>query len=78
MRTSNHDVDSVEDYVMSIQQMVRQCLAFGLLSVGVWVSFAALAQAPQLKLTQVSPNTYYAEGLSALGTPSEFFKLVVA
>jgi len=69
MRTSNHDVDSVEDYVMSIQQMVRQCLAFGLLSVGVWVSFAALAQAPQLKLTQVSPNTYYAEGLSALGTP---------
>jgi len=54
---------------MSIQQMVRQCLAFGLLSVGVWVSFAALAQAPQLKLTQVSPNTYYAEGLSALGTP---------
>jgi len=54
---------------MKIQQMARQLLAFGLLLAGLLVSFATWAQTPQLKLKQVSPNTYYAEGLSALGTP---------
>jgi glyoxylase-like metal-dependent hydrolase (beta-lactamase superfamily II) len=54
---------------MKIQQIPRQLLAFGLLLAGLLVSFATWAQTPQLKLKQVSPNTYYAEGLSALGTP---------
>ncbi len=56
-------------YVMKCQQMAHTCLAFGLLVAGSVASFATLAQTPQLKLTQVSPNTYYAEGLFALGTP---------
>ncbi len=54
---------------MKIQQMARTCLAIGLLLAGSMVSFSAWTQPPQLKLTQLSSNTYYAEGLFALGTP---------
>jgi glyoxylase-like metal-dependent hydrolase (beta-lactamase superfamily II) len=60
---------SFQGYVMKIHQMARTCLALGFLLAGSMISFAAWTQSPQLKLTQVSPNTYYAEGLFALGTP---------
>jgi glyoxylase-like metal-dependent hydrolase (beta-lactamase superfamily II) len=62
-------LNALEGFVIKIHQMMRSCLAFGLLLVGSVGDFTVLAQTPELKLTQVSPNTYYAEGLFALGTP---------
>ena len=62
-------LNALEGFVIKIHQMMRSCLAFGLLLVGSVGGFTVLAQTPELKLTQVSPNTYYAEGLFALGTP---------
>lgn len=62
-------LNALEGFVIKIDQMMRSCLAFGLLLVGSVGGFTVLAQTPELKLTQVSPNTYYAEGLFALGTP---------
>lgn len=43
----------------------RLLMGLALVFVNAW----SWAQAPELKLTQVSQHAYYAEGLSALGTP---------
>jgi len=50
---------------MRFEKLGRVYLGLSLLL----VSAVAWAQAPNLKLTQVSPNAYYAEGLFELGTP---------
>jgi glyoxylase-like metal-dependent hydrolase (beta-lactamase superfamily II) len=49
--------------------MVRQMAGLGAVLWLLLMSSLAAAQAPNLKLTQVSANAYYAEGLFELGTP---------
>lgn len=69
MNAAKSAISALTTFAIKTQQVARNGLAFGLLLLGSLSGLTALAQAPELKLTQVSPHTYYAEGLFALGTP---------